>query len=337
MKIKYLILLALLFSFDAIAFEKLLKTGEQKSLNIYSQYTEADYRIDYTVWNPENFNNHVIIYAHGLQSHRGWFNSTAEKLSQKGFAIIAFDRIASGTSCGEISSMDGVRLKSHILNWETFVEVTEQVIGLTREEYPNSDLHLWANSYAAKIVTSYLLSKKESRDIIASTIFTTPGLFRNAFKMPVTMELLFTYYIFRNPERYFKTIIKPSKGDNGAHWFTSKPEYFAMIKNDKLSARKMTRKFLSETKAMDKFIKKKSKLKDNNLNGQLRFYLMVKKDRMMNNRKMKKHINRNPVNASFRFYQGGSDHKHLLFFTDSANQALDDITYFLLNNEIPKI
>ncbi|WP_300672722.1 alpha/beta hydrolase [Desulfoluna sp.] len=56
--------------------------------------------IRYTRWKPsaENANGKVIIYNHGLQSHRGWFNGTAEDFYDQGYTVYAFDRIGCGES-----------------------------------------------------------------------------------------------------------------------------------------------------------------------------------------------------------------------------------------------
>ncbi len=60
--------------------------------------TEIAYHLAYTRWIPESPNGIVIVYNHGLQSHRGWFNGTANDLVARGYTVYAFDRIGSGTS-----------------------------------------------------------------------------------------------------------------------------------------------------------------------------------------------------------------------------------------------
>ena len=334
MKFKLCIsLLLLVFSINILAV-----TGTTHHWLVTLNTTKANYRIDYTQWIPEegNFNNHVIVYNHGLQSHRGWETETFEKLSDLGFVILAFDRIGSGTSEGEISKKFGKRLKGHITNWQSFVETLDKFVGVVKTQYPTSSIHLWANSYGAKIVTSYLLQKKDKK--ITSTVFTTPGLYRNKVSMPLPSEynqLLWDKIPFMpniSPEKYFPSTITSRDNDNGALWFTSMDNYIEYIKSDDQSLRTMTKSFLIETQKMDKFIADEDVKSGNKLNGQKRFYVMVNGDEMMDNGAVLSHKNRNPQGAEFKFYEGGADHKHFLAFTEDAEMVLNDVVEYLLQD-----
>ena len=333
MKFKLSILFLLLLSLNLFAFDSLLKTGTNHNLFMKLETSQTDYRISYTKWipEPEKFNEHVIIYNHGLQSHRGWENETFEKLRDLGFAVFAFDRIGSGTSEGELSLDHTKRLKGHIKNWESFVETLDQVVSFARDLYPNAAIHLWANSYGAKIATAYLLQNNNDEKI-ASTVFTTPGLYRNEVSMPVTWEMM-RYFKKASPERYFKSMIT-DKFSNGGVWFTSDKKYLKLIENDKeKSLREMTKQFLDQTQSMDDFIAEETAKVQNSLNGHKRFYLMVRGDEMMDNKKMLAHIAKNPLGAELpKFYKGGFDHKHFLAFTEDSDIVLDDIVAFLLQD-----
>jgi len=327
MKTKLSILGLLLLSLNLFAFETLLKTGTHGSIFVKLNSSQADYRIDYTKWVPEKEkdDNPVIVYNHGLQSHRGWENETFEKLRDKGFVVYAFDRIGSGTSDKELSADMTTRLKGHINKWESFVETLDQFLENVKQEYPKSPIHLWANSYGAKIVTAYLLQNKDER--ITSTVFTTPGLYRNVVSMPVTLEMMRD---FKNadPERYFKSMIT-DKFSNGGVWFTDDEKYLKLIDDDKKSLRIMTKQFLVQTQLMDDFIKEKSADVKNSLNSQERLYVMVRGDEMMDNGKVLAHIAQNPDGAQSKFFNGGKKHKHFLAFTEDADKVFDYIVNFL--------
>jgi len=329
--------LSIFFVLLILSFNIFAGTGKTFHWLVSLDTTKTNYRIDYTKWVPQagNFNNHVIVYNHGLQSHRAWENETFEKLSDLGFVVLAFDRIGSGTSEGELAKKSNKRLKGHIKNWQSFVETLDKFVGVVKNEYPTSSLHLWANSYGAKIVTAYLLQKKD--ESIISTVFTTPGLYRNTVSMPLPQEynvlVLDRLPLFKiSDEKYFPSTITSIDGDNGAHWFTSMDSYFEYIKTDEQSLRKMTKGFLEQTQAMDKFISKTDVKTNNLLNGQKRFYVMVNGDEMMDNQKVLSHIERNPQGADYKLYEGGADHKHFLAFTEDSEIVLNDIVEYLLRD-----
>ena len=289
------------------------------------------FRIDYTKWTPSESNGHIIIYNHGLQSHRAWFFDTAEELVEQGFTIYAFDRIGSGTSSNKIPISNYnpslIVKPGHIHDWKIFVKTLQEIKNIAKNENPISKIHLWGNSYGAKIVTSYLLMN-EDKDI-SSVVFTTPGLYLNKENMPLPFSIF--KFIFSSDQNYFNSPLYETDSDNGASHFTSDPEYFEKIKHDTLSNRKITRRFLIETRSMDKFISKKSNGKSN-LGHIPRFYLMVKNDVMMDNEKMIKHINKNSQLAEYKWYSGGDDNRHFLTFTKDKFEALSDIVDFILRH-----
>jgi alpha-beta hydrolase superfamily lysophospholipase len=264
----------------------------------------------------------------------GWYFSTAEELSSMGFTVYASDRIASGKSSGgAYKTNSGIsNKKGHIRTWTLFTKILGKMIDIVDNENPKKKLHLWANSYGAKIVTAYMLEKNDKR--IDSIVFTTPGLFRDKNKMPLSFNVL--KILFASKTKGFPTPIVAKNKDNGAHWFTSDRKWFARIEKDELSGREFTKTFFFQTKKLDKYIAKKAK-KKSLLREIPQIYLMVRNDPMMDNSKVEKHIKilRN-TEANYKFYEGGEDKCHFLTFTSDRKEVLRDVKNFILG-EIDRI
>ncbi len=333
-------------------FDELNKTGEInhfvfiKSIPIENNADDyIIYKIAYTKWtpSPDKFNGNIIIYNHGFQSHMAWFNSTAELLVKEGFIVYAFDRVGSGLSTGFrttelITADDNNYIEEpispwygHVNNWRLFTQILNSVINNVNneinDEYSDYKIHLWANSYGAKIITAYLMQNLSGKKHISSTVFTTPGLFSN---IPISPFFLIKYFN-ASPTDYLESPIKEKKDDRGAHWFTSIDKWFQRIKTDERSQRYFTKNFLQQTNKMDKFIKENT----DKLNNNKRLYLMVRDDPMMNNKKIEKHIKSSKIGAEKPlFYNGGHDHRHFLMFTSSNHKAIKDIINYLKTGSI---
>ncbi|HLE12725.1 MAG: hypothetical protein A2504_09765 [Bdellovibrionales bacterium RIFOXYD12_FULL_39_22] len=292
------------------------------------------YAIAYTKWTPDdgNDNGHVIIYNHGLQSHRGWFYETAEHLRASGFTVYAYDRIGSGESTSLVPasrySAEIVNLKGHIHSWYVYIKTLEMMKEIAKEENPSAKIHLWGNSFGAKIVTAYIIINGD-KDDLSSTIFSTPGLYRNEKSMPLPFSKL--KYLFSGMDQYLPSPIYPVNGDNGAGLFTSTEPYFYKIKHDNLSLRQFTKMFYDQATKLDKFIKVHAN-GTSALNDNPRLYLLVENDPMMDNIQTIKHIQQNRPQAIAKYYPGGPDHRHFLSYTIDREEEMEDVVNFLLGN-----
>jgi len=326
-------------------FDEDLKTGKHFHFLVKDHYLsdkyskEIQYQIDYTRWLPDHGNGHTIVYLHGLQSHRGWFYSTAEILRKMGYTLYAFDRAGSGTSQSALAQngwpfglediftfLPGVTLepkRSHAASYALHLDTINKMLDIVEEEDATSKIHLWGNSYAAKIVSRFL-QNTENATRVTSSIFTTPGLYRNNTSMPLPFSK-FDLIAGYNSDS-FPSPVTNINGDNGASWFTSMANWSQKIKNDPLSNRTMTREMALQTRKMDEDVERDTQA----LNGIKRFYLMVNGDSMMDNDRIVEAIKSAPTGAIYKFYSGGDDHKHFLTFTVDRDQALQDIHRFLI-------
>ena len=327
---------------DAGYFKKQNLTGEDRSFtqldnDIFWRGQLAKYRIRYTKWTPARFNGNVIIYNHGFQSHRAWFNETGQQLSALGYIVYAFDRIGSGCSSGGVSITFAdrhgevrrsiIRKRGHIASWQAFTHTIHLIKQLAKSENIGANLHLWANSYAAGLVTAYIEEYKPTD--LDSVVFTSPGLF-SKLPLPFSIEDL----IISDPGTFFESIIPESDGDQGAAYFTSDPIYYDAIKKDKKSLRYVTREFYFNTSALSEFVQINSGAAHSYLPNIRRFYLLVHQDPIMDNIKMMEYIRANSENAIAKIYEGGEDHRHYLLFTEDAFDVLSDIDRFFMGDTV---
>lgn len=288
----------------------------------------AGYAISYTVWQPQHPNGRVIVYNQGMQSHRGWFYASAEKLRSKGFTVYAFDRIGAGESDGGLVSRDGglVHLRGHVGDWRLFVDTLDAMAGIAGDENPGQDIVLWGNSYGAKVVTAYL--QLHADDLagkrIETAIFTVPGLFVNDASMPLPFSRV--RLVLSGNLRYFPVPMVARNNDNGASWFVGPGAWFDRIREDGLSLRYLTRRAYLETHALDRAATGRPATPQLPIPD---FYLLVRSDPMMDNDRLEEFLAARATDSLVKYYDGGPDNKHFLLFTEDADEALADITAYL--------
>jgi len=305
----------------------------------FSDFPEpVEYEIKYTKWEPSSDNGQVIIYNHGLQSHRGWFNTSAEYLSMLGYTVYSFDRIGSGTSSDGVSvaeqydpqsGFDPVIIKKpgHIRSWRLFTYTLDLMVQLVKAENPERKINLLANSFGSHVVTAYI--NQYEPDDIENAIFATPA-FHPSLPLPFDINDL----ISSAPGTYFDSIIPEINQDNGANMFTSQQFYHNAIKYDEKSLRRLTKEYYFAISQISRFNLVTHNTPEQYLTQIRRFYLIVNGDPMMDNVKTAQYISDNDINSYAKFYEGGQDHKHFLAFTSDMQEALLDMHAFLQNQEL---
>ncbi len=288
---------------------------------------EHGYRIVYTRWLPDTPNGKLIVYNHGFQSHRGWFNATANVFAEAGYTVYAFDRISSGESGDGLARRRGevVGVRGHVRAWELFTETLDLMVKQAVTENPGQSVVLWGNSYGARVLTAYLMERADELQArrIGAVIFTTPGLFSNDDTMPLPFSKV--RLVTSSALTLFPLPMVERDGDNGAAWFVAPGTWFDHIRDDTLSLREVTRTFYLQTRSMDRLINRRSSPRIEIPT----FYLMVRGDVMMDNDRMEQHIASHTADAWFKYYRGGPQEKHFLLFTEDRDAAIGNIMTFL--------
>lgn len=318
------------------AFFQLNHSGRQGVLHyndpLLSQAGQpVHYQLRYTYWLPGRSNGKVIIYNHGLQSHRGWFYSSAEYLAILGYTVYAFDRVGAGQSSAGVSVRPGndggsnaslIRQHGHVDRWQVWTDSLDQMVRLVHKRHPALELNLWANSFAAHILTGYINSYPDRG--VRHLVFTTPGLF-SRLPLPFTIPEL----IAAAPGQYFASTIPEQQGDQGATLFTADPFYQWAISTDGYSQRRFSREFYLAVGSLTQFNLLRTSFSTDPLARLPRFYLYVPADPMMDNQRLRSYLTLAPANTVAKAYSGGAEHRHLLAFTADMQQSILDIDDFL--------
>jgi alpha-beta hydrolase superfamily lysophospholipase len=286
------------------------------------------YEIRYTKWTPAEPAGMVSVYNHGLQSHRGWFNEAAGSLADDGYAVYAFDRIGSGESSdgASILKKELTEARGHIDRFSLYVETLARMVEMAGQENPGAKIAVWGNSYGAKVVTAFLFEHADTLAAkgVSAAVFTTPGLYSNSKTMPLAFSKI--KLLSANTMDRFPVPMVEENGDNGAGWFIGPGPWFERIMKDERSMRDATKRFWFQTRDLDKFINGRPKSANFRVPT---FHLMVEGDRLMDNRKMERHIAKHAPDGIFKYYSGGPGSHHLLFFTEDADLAVEDVKRFL--------
>lgn len=296
------------------------------------------YQLKYTYWLPGRSNGKVIIYNHGLQSHRGWFYGSAEYLRILGYTVYAFDRVGAGQSSAGVSLVQLpvpadvdeptttrpvlIRQPGHVDRWPVWTDSLDQMVQLVRQRHPRLELNLWANSFAAHILTGYINSYPDRG--IRRLVFTTPGLF-SKLPLPFTIADL----INAPAGQYFPSTIPEHNGDKGAGLFTADPFYHWAISTDGYSQRRFSREFYLAVGGLTQFNLLRTTISTDPLAQLPRFYLYVSADPMMDTGRLRSYLQIAPQNTVAKAYQGGLEQRHLLAFTADMQQSILDIDDFL--------
>ncbi len=305
-------------AYKSAVFENLKKT--EKSSKDLQQITESFYvlnsttpynpyfniqtfqqdsnKIAYLKWRTKS-PKEVLIYLNGLESHSGWFSEPAQKLAERGIVTYGLDRRGSGLN---------TRLNGNSKDW--IVDV-DKIIKIANKENPDCDINIASLCFGARLASSYAI---EHPNQIDSLIYISPGFEMNVGPGPLEIMSIFLDVIGIQTNTQ-----SPIKKDE---LFTLNPFYLQFISNDKLrTLAPSSDDYLDGQKLLEKVKKNFYKIQIPSL------ILLGKKDKIINNQKTKKILERLGKKPQFIEY----DSQHTIFFEseDILNKFVEDIYKFL--------
>src|SRR5882724_3265329 len=174
----------------------------------------------------------VLIMAHGLQSHAGWFEETGEFLAAQGITVLAYDRRGSGKSEGSRGDVGSPN--------DFEADLDAAVREASKLCVP---VHLLANCFATRSALPYV---HRHCGVIRSLILTSPATdmrpeadYSPAGKLGVLLGS-------GSPVQF--RILTPLKDD----LFVSTDPWLQWIHDDKLSLRRVTPRFLFAARRTEK-------------------------------------------------------------------------------------
>jgi alpha-beta hydrolase superfamily lysophospholipase len=198
------------------------------------QFTYSDaYRGAFRFW--AGGSRGAILYIHGIQSHGGWFVSSAQTLAQAGFSVLLAERRGSGMNDetrGDVGCYrrwldDQIELVDHLI----------ETTGCTK-------VHLAGVSWGGKIVMG--LAKLIPEKIAGLTLI-APGIFP-AVDVSFMQKLRIAKAVILRSGTMFPVPL------DSPELFTGNPDRQKFIRNDPLKLTQVTGNFLYQSRRLDYFV-----------------------------------------------------------------------------------
>ncbi len=186
-------------------------------------------------WPVENARGTVVV-IHGIQSHSGWYAGTCARLAEAGYETMAPDRRGSGLN--KTQRGDATR-------WTVPADDLVEIIDDAHRRIARP-VHLVAISWGAKLAVAACIRRP---GLVESLALIGPGLVPQV-DVAFGEKLRVLLALPANPCKLFDVPL----GD--ARLFTENPERVAFIENDPLSLRKVTARFLFQTRMLDRFVRR---------------------------------------------------------------------------------
>ena len=113
----------------------------------------------------------VVVLAHGMGEHSNRYKHVAKKLTEHGYAVVAFDHFGHGKTGGK---------RGHNPSFDAVLESVEKVIEKAKALYPKKPIFLYGHSMGGNTIVNYVLRKKHD---LKGAIATSPFL-KLAFDPP---------------------------------------------------------------------------------------------------------------------------------------------------------
>lgn len=203
-----------------------------------------------------------VLYFHGIQSHGLWFEHSARRMVEAGFAVLLPDRRGSGRNDTERGHAASARILLRDVN--DYLDDLHVRTGRDR-------FHLVGVSWGGKLA---LAAYHHAPDRIASLTLVAPGLFPDV-DIPLSEKIRVGLSALGSGRTTFDIPL------DTPDMFTANPERQRFIENDPLRLRQVTASFLFATRELDR---KALAVASRHDRCPLKIFL-AERDRIINNRK----------------------------------------------------
>lgn len=178
-----------------------------------------------------------VIYLHGIQSHGGWYEQSCERLRDSGLDVFFLDRRGSGLNEKARGDCPGFR---------RLLDDISEFVNAEREKDPTKKTAMVAVSWGGKLAVAF---QKRHPGLIDALALLCPGLFAKV-GVPFRQKLRIAFSRFIKPTRLFP--IPLSEPD----LFTENAERQQFLREDELSLREATARFLLESARLDIYLRR---------------------------------------------------------------------------------
>ncbi|WP_207436312.1 alpha/beta hydrolase [Sabulibacter ruber] len=125
-------------------------------------------KVFYRTWKAPGRPKAVMVIVHGFNSHSGYYQWAAERLTSDGFETYALDLRGRGNSDGE---------RFYIADNNEIVSDIHRLVSMVREAHPHLPIFLFGHSAGGVLSTLFVLEHQESIDgfICASFAYQVPA------------------------------------------------------------------------------------------------------------------------------------------------------------------
>jgi len=175
----------------------------------------------------------AVLYLHGIQSHGLWFEASARRLAEAGFAVLLPDRRGSGRNEFE---------RGHTPSDRQLLRDAAECLNELHVRTGFSRFHIVGVSWGSKLALAlfrYLPARVMSLSLVA------PGLFPKV-DLPLLQKVRVAWSAVADRRAMFDVPL------NDPELFTANPARQEFIRDDALALRKVTASFLLASRRLDR-------------------------------------------------------------------------------------
>lgn len=185
-------------------------------------------------WRPRDVRG-AVLYHHGIQSHCGWYERSAARLAEGGYAVLQVDRRGSGRNS---------KGRGHAESADQLIDDSAAAGEELRRRSGFSTYHMVGVSWGGKLAVAAHV--RRPNDALSLTLV-TPGLFPKIGVSKPTMAKIGFAMIYE-PKRHFEIPL------NDPELFTMVPQWQDFFRRDELTLRECTAAFYLASRRMDRIV-----------------------------------------------------------------------------------
>jgi alpha-beta hydrolase superfamily lysophospholipase len=257
---------------------------------------KAGFKIFTRTWLPDGEVLGIVVVTHGLNSHSGYYQWTAEQFTAQNYAVYASDQQGRGKSEGERFYTDNI--------YDTVADV-DYVVDLAKKEHPGLPVFILGHSAGGVLACLYTLEHQEKINGLICESF--------AFKVPAPDFALAVLKGISHIAPHLHTI-KLKNED-----FSRNPEAVAVMNNDPLIADES-----QPSKSMEQLVKADERLEKEFSQITLPVFIL----HGTNDKATK------PAGSQLFYDHAGSADKTLKLYKEHYHDLLNDLDKEIVMNDI---
>jgi alpha-beta hydrolase superfamily lysophospholipase len=200
-------------------------------------HTASDgYRWKYRRYDPPGEPRGRVVCVHGIQSHGGWYDFSCRRLAEAGFAVDFLDRRGAG-----LNEQD----RGDAPSFRRLIDDIAEFLSELKTQNSKLKTALVAISWGGKPATALL---RRHPGLVNGLALLCPG-FRPVVRPPLRERLGIAWSYLTAPRKLFPVPL------NDPELFTASPEWQQFLRDDPLSARVATARFLANSVRLDGYLR----------------------------------------------------------------------------------